>query len=442
MAVSKLSQIANAPAPPALTDTVIGVSSGSTDYQFSLSQIATTVAPSRTKLSGNTNFYVATTGSDSNTGLSSGQAWATLQHADNIIAQTYDLAGFIATVNISSGSYAGIENTTGYFTSVGGGTVNYIGDTVTPTNVRITGSASHQVCWAQFAANVGSASVGFDGIDFHPGGNSAIWVDPAFVASVGGSATIGALNGNWQVSSGANNSCFSGNITLAGTGTIVGTGFTGGLTAMLDDGTQSDSIAGLVFQEATITITGNPNNFGWLLFFVANSRSRMTGSITGAYQTGAFLLANASVFLANGDWFGSNFGSPNFISGVERGASFAILGTSTGFLGTLVGLQASGGQTIGVVTNSSAPTSGFSITLGNYDGVVILDPAGALTSGTITLPPHPMDQMRINIRSSQAITGLTISANSGQTAKGTPTSLTAGGTTDAIYNATNTTWYF
>ena len=39
MATKKLSEIAHAPAPPATTDTVIGVGSGTTDYQYTLAQL-------------------------------------------------------------------------------------------------------------------------------------------------------------------------------------------------------------------------------------------------------------------------------------------------------------------------------------------------------------------------------------------------------------------
>src|SRR5271166_3840873 len=45
MAVSKLSAIASAGSPPASTDTVIGVGGGTTDYQYTLAQIATSIVP-------------------------------------------------------------------------------------------------------------------------------------------------------------------------------------------------------------------------------------------------------------------------------------------------------------------------------------------------------------------------------------------------------------
>ena len=92
--------------------------------------------------------------------------------------------------------------------------------------------------------------------------------------------------------------------------------------------------------------------------------------------------------------------------------------------------------------NFQTPATGFSITLANTDWHVVLDPAGTLATGTITMPPTPFDGQIINIRSSQVITSLTMTPNSGQSVKGTPTTLALGGIIEAIYRAANTTWYF
>lgn len=52
------------------------------------------------------NFYVATTGSDSNNGLSSGAPFLTLQHAINV-ALSYDAGGWDVIINIANGTYQG-----------------------------------------------------------------------------------------------------------------------------------------------------------------------------------------------------------------------------------------------------------------------------------------------------------------------------------------------
>lgn len=58
MAVLKLSQIAAAPAPPALTDTVIGVGGGTTDYQYTLAQLQSSVG-ALIPATSNLTFYVS-----------------------------------------------------------------------------------------------------------------------------------------------------------------------------------------------------------------------------------------------------------------------------------------------------------------------------------------------------------------------------------------------
>jgi hypothetical protein len=95
----------------------------------------------RTALVANTNFYVATTGSDSNLGTS-GNPWLTIQHAINTLATKYDLAGFNAIINVADGTYAGSVNIT--LPWVGGGPANVIidGDSGTPSSVIVTGGIS------------------------------------------------------------------------------------------------------------------------------------------------------------------------------------------------------------------------------------------------------------------------------------------------------------
>lgn len=92
----------------------------------------------RTRLTASTNFYVATTGSDSNDGTS-GSPWLTIQHAIDYIQQNYDLAGYTATVNVADGTYA--ENVTFNAPFVGGGTFSLLGDTTTPANCVIAPSS-------------------------------------------------------------------------------------------------------------------------------------------------------------------------------------------------------------------------------------------------------------------------------------------------------------
>lgn len=136
MATKKLSEIALAASQPALSDTVVGVGSGTTDLQYTLSQIKSSVG-ARTRLTASTIYYVSTTGSDSNDGLTPATAWATLQHAVDFVANTVDLGGFNLTVQLLTGTYSGaIQNGV----PDGSGYLIVQGDTVTVSNTVVQDS--------------------------------------------------------------------------------------------------------------------------------------------------------------------------------------------------------------------------------------------------------------------------------------------------------------
>jgi len=96
----------------------------------------------------NRTYYVSTSGSDSNDGLTVGAPFATIQKAWNVLV-TKDLNGFTATIKLADGTYTAGLNAT---VPVIGGPVVIDGNSSTPTNVLLgpTGSAIQVVC----AANV------------------------------------------------------------------------------------------------------------------------------------------------------------------------------------------------------------------------------------------------------------------------------------------------
>jgi hypothetical protein len=114
-----------------------------------------------------------------------------------------------------------------------------------------------------------------------------------------------------------------------------------------------------------------------------------------------------------------------------------------------------GSQTVATLTNTGArtdrsysyqqPATGFSITIGNSVYTLILDPAGILATGTITMPAAPLDGQLVRMTSTQSITSLTVAANAGQSITNAPTAFTVNLTGDQgyefIYRAANTTWY-
>jgi hypothetical protein len=87
------------------------------------------------------------------------------------------------------------------------------------------------------------------------------------------------------------------------------------------------------------------------------------------------------------------------------------------------------------------PTTGFSYTFAAGTTVLVMNPAGTLATGTITMPAAPVDGMTISFSSTQQITALTVAGNTGQSIVGNPTTMLAGGAATFVYRLSNTTWY-
>ncbi len=90
----------------------------------------------------------------------------------------------------------------------------------------------------------------------------------------------------------------------------------------------------------------------------------------------------------------------------------------------------------------NVPTTGQTYTLPANKCGAILEPAGTLATLTIKLPASPVNGQVAWFSTTQAITALTVSPNSGQVIRGgtTPGSLVSGGSFAMVYN-TNTVWY-
>lgn len=96
---------------------------------------------------------------------------------------------------------------------------------------------------------------------------------------------------------------------------------------------------------------------------------------------------------------------------------------------------------LGLPYSRQVPLTGFSITIGNGVNRLILDPAGTLATGTVTMPTAPIDGHAITISSSQIITALTVSPSGGQTLDGALTTIGANGFASWTYVLATTTWY-
>lgn len=88
-----------------------------------------------------------------------------------------------------------------------------------------------------------------------------------------------------------------------------------------------------------------------------------------------------------------------------------------------------------------ASTTGFSYTFAAGVNVLVMNPAGTLATGTITMPASPADGMTITFSSTKQITALTLSGNTGQTVVSGVTFLPANQATTYVYRLSNTSWY-
>lgn len=86
------------------------------------------------------------------------------------------------------------------------------------------------------------------------------------------------------------------------------------------------------------------------------------------------------------------------------------------------------------------PLTGFTLTFGNSQSYLALNPAGTLATGTVTLAPAPSDGAKECIFTTQTITSLTVSANTGQSINNAVTTLSANTGVCYLYSASNTTW--
>lgn len=89
----------------------------------------------------------------------------------------------------------------------------------------------------------------------------------------------------------------------------------------------------------------------------------------------------------------------------------------------------------------NVPIAGFTLTIGAGVQQLILNPAGVLATGTITMPAAPADGFIVTISSTQVVTALTLNPNSGQTLATATTALAAATAVRYIYISSVTKWF-
>lgn len=93
------------------------------------------------------------------------------------------------------------------------------------------------------------------------------------------------------------------------------------------------------------------------------------------------------------------------------------------------------------IAQYEVPLTGFTIQALSNASKVIINPAGVLAAGTVTMPATPFDGMEWRLSSTQVITALTLLPSTGQTVKNAPTALAAGAGVGYTYATTGATWY-
>ena len=263
--------------------------------------------PVRFRLGANTTFYVSTTGNDSNNGLAIASPWTTLQHAYNVLQEQYDLAGFVAIVQLADGTYTNNAlNAIGSVTGCAGpGFIIFNGDSGTPSNVLITCTTSSLNA---FIAS-GGAQFTIQNMKVQASGSGAC----AVVTNNSGSIQI-----NTGIIFGATNSVqiqanYGGFINVGASYTIA----SGGSYHM------QSNIQGVIFilSGITVTLTGTP------AFSQAFADATVNGSITpvGVTYSGS----------ATGSRYAATLNGV-IVTGTSGGATY--------FPGNSAGTTATGGQ--------------------------------------------------------------------------------------------------
>lgn len=129
-----------------------------------------------------------------------------------------------------------------------------------------------------------------------------------------------------------------------------------------------------------------------------------------------------------------------FSGGTQLPINLAIAGVpklTIDVNGNLIFANAFGGSGY----SRQVPLTGFAITIANNVTLLFLDPAGALATGTVTLPAAPFDGQEVCITCSQNVTTFTVSPNAGQSVIGAQGFINAVSPLRYAYQASGAKWY-
>lgn len=195
------------------------------------------------------------------------------------------------------------------------------------------------------------------------------------------------------------------NVDIAG-GTVGGT-----TTVQTTGNVTGANLSGVNTGDQTITLQGDVTGTGTGVFDTTITSNAVT------YEK--LQLASASGFIASS---GAGLYSEHSIT-----TGLRLIG-GTLFVQSQVPIQL-------------VPTTGFSEVVPDDTGVFIINPAGTLATGTVTMPANPVNGDVVTICATQIITALTVNPNSGQTLNGAITTIAANGFASWVYLESTSTWY-
>lgn len=125
---------------------VYGMAMGDSDQYMTYDQtnglqVYGAVVSDREILTEDRTYYVATTGSDSNSGLTVGAPFLTIQHAIDVITNSLDIRGYDVTIQLADGTYT-VTTSILLGTALGSGDITIQGNSITPTNVIVNLNSS------------------------------------------------------------------------------------------------------------------------------------------------------------------------------------------------------------------------------------------------------------------------------------------------------------
>ena len=91
-------------------------------------------------------------------------------------------------------------------------------------------------------------------------------------------------------------------------------------------------------------------------------------------------------------------------------------------------------------TSIQTPVTGFTINIPDGLKVLTLTPAGQLATGTIVMPPNPLDGQVFRMSTTNTIISLAINPNTGQTVSNQTGVVAAGRGATYYYNKVSATW--